>query len=81
MITKLFALKDTKLCYLSPFVQANEAVAVRSVCGAMREPDKNVFNTDIEDKELWLLGTYDDETGIIKPDLKFVIGLKDLKEL
>lgn len=81
MITKLYTVKDTKLCYMTPFVQANDAVAIRSVANAMKDREKNAFNTDIADKELWCLGTYNDDNGIIEPDLRFLIALRDLEEV
>ena len=65
MINKIYAIKDTKIGFTAPFVMQNDAVAVRMFQGMAQANTPNQVNTYADDKELWTMGEFDDQTGII----------------
>lgn len=80
MKLKIYSIKDTKIGYMQPFYQNNEAVAVRSLANAVNSPQLNNINQNLEDMELWQLGAFDDQTGEMTSEIKFVIKAIDLKK-
>ena len=72
----IFALKDTKSFFQPPFVDVNEALAVRHVKNAL--DSANEFSKNPADFELWKLGEYDNETGIITSKLEHVVNCSSL---
>ena len=80
MKLKIYSIKDTKIGYMQPFYQNNEAVAVRNLSNAVNSPQLNNINQNLEDMELWQLGAFDDQTGEITSEIKFVIKAIDLKK-
>ena len=80
MKLKIYSIKDTKIGYMQPFYQNNEAVAVRNFSNAINSPQLNNINQNLEDMELWKLGAFDDQTGEITSEIKFVIKAIDLKK-
>lgn len=78
MIYKMYAVKDTKIGYQSPFLQVSEAVAKRSFKEAVNDT-RSEMNRHPEDIELWKVGDYDDQTGkITGQEPKYIIGGKDV---
>ncbi|MBR5012746.1 MAG: hypothetical protein IKY15_02275 [Clostridia bacterium] len=78
MQLKVFAIKDTKIGFMNPFFTHNEGVAIREFTNGANEVQKNAINTNPEDKELWCLGSFDDETGIMTSEVKFLIKANDV---
>lgn len=78
MIMKIYAIKDTKIGFMQPFYLQNDGVALREVTNAANEPQKNSVNTNAEDKELWLLGTFNDLTGEVTSEIRHLACVKDL---
>lgn len=75
---KIYAIKDTKTGFMNPFYLQNDEVAIRSFKKAANEIQPNAVNDFPEDKELWYLGTYDSDTGVIKGEVpKFLIKAVD----
>lgn len=76
---KIYSIKDTKAGFMNPFYLQNDEVAIRSIKKAANDTTKvNAVNEFPEDKELWYLGTFDEDTGAItgeKP--KFLIKAVD----
>lgn len=76
MTSKIYAWKDTKIAFKNPFLQQNEAVAMRTAKWTANDQEEHA----IEDIELWQLGEYDDETGRITPcEPKYIVKLIDLR--
>lgn len=76
MITEIYALKDTKISFKAPFLQHSRAVAMRTAKWIANEKEPQ----EIEDNELWYLGTYNDDIGVIMPEQpEFVCKLEDLR--
>lgn len=67
MISKIYSIKDTKIGFTAPFIMQNDAVAVRAFAGMAKAQQPNQVNTYADDKELWTMGEFDDNTGIITP--------------
>lgn len=65
MISKIYSIKDTKIGFTAPFILQNDAVAVRAFAGMAKALQPNQVNTYPEDKELWSMGEFDDNTGMI----------------
>ena len=80
MKLKIYSIKDTKVAYMQPFYQNNEAVAVRNLANAVNSSQLNNINQNLEDMELWQLGEFDDQTGEITSEIKFVVKAIDLKK-
>lgn len=78
MKIKIYAIKDTKIGFMNPFLNHNDGTAIREFTNGANEPTKNAINTNPEDKELWALGEYDDQTGIIESKVNFLIKANDV---
>ncbi len=78
MKLKIYSIKDTKVGFMQPFYQANQAVAIRAFNNAVNAKDANNINQNPDDMELWELGEFDDQTGEIKSEVKYVVKANDL---
>lgn len=68
MELKVFSLRDTKGgVYHQPFYQRSHGEAERSIKQLANDPQSMVSKYP-EDYDLYYLGTYDDQTGVIKPE-------------
>lgn len=76
---KIYAIKDAKIGFMQPFYLQNDGVAVREFTNARNEVAKNIVNTNPEDKELWCLGEFDDTTGQISSEIRFLTKAEDVK--
>lgn len=72
MIHELYAVKDTLIGFSQPFPMQNEAVALRSFSAAAQSPNQTAVNTNPEHKQLWFIGTFDDVTGDLKSNPRYV---------
>ena len=72
MIHELYAVKDTLVGFSQPFPMQNEAVALRSFSGAASSPQQNNVNTNPEHKQLWYIGTFDDVSGALVANPRYV---------
>lgn len=79
MILKIYAIRDIKMQeYMSPFYLTNDAVAIREFTNAKVADQPNPVNTNPEDKELWCLGDYDSNSGIINSNVRFITKASDV---
>lgn len=74
---KLYAFKDVKVGFMEPFQQISEDVAKRSFVTAILE-SKTFIGDYKADLELWQIGEYDETTGRILSEIKYVMGGKDI---
>ena len=79
MKLKIYSIKDNKIGFMHPFYQSNDAVAVRALNNAVNAKEMNNINQNVDDMELWKLGEFDDQTGQITSDIKFIVKAIDLK--
>jgi hypothetical protein len=79
MKQEIYVIKDLVAdAFLKPFFVPNENVAKRAVIDAFYDPEHD-FTRYTNDYNLFYLGTYDNESGAIKSDNKFVCKLTTLK--
>lgn len=82
MITGLYAIKDTKTTFWKPFVHHNDLSAQREFSNLVNSGNELVAS-NVEDFELWRLGSYDDATGVIESEIVFIcngVSVKKVKE-
>lgn len=73
MIIQLYSVKDTKVGFSVPFSCVSDDVALRQFIATVRSNQPNFCNTFPEDKMLYHLGYFDDQSGVITPvDPKFL---------
>lgn len=80
---KIYTVYDTVAdIYSQPFYLKNNEIAKREIKNLVNDNSQpNLFNTNIEDKILYLIGEFDENKAIITPlEHERVIHLKDLKE-
>lgn len=63
----IYTIKDVLVGHMSPFVQPNDAYAKRAFANAANDTKPNNVNLNPEDKELYLVGVFDEDTGVITP--------------
>lgn len=75
----LTAIKDNKAeTFTFSATAVTSGTAVRDLMRYVNNGQKNDLNQFPEDFELWQIGTLDTTTGKVEPELKKIIGLKDL---
>lgn len=80
MKTNIYAFRDTKIGFMQPFLQQNEAVAMRTLKMAVNDEHSQIRGM-AEDIQLYQVGYYNDETAEIIPELKFIANAIDYKEV
>lgn len=68
MTLNVYAIRDTKSGYMNPTFELNDAVAMRNFSFAAQQADSLLFAC-ASDFELYQIGRFDTETGIIEDDL------------
>lgn len=73
MITQIFTVLDLKAqAYMAPFTTHNAGVACRSVSDSMKQ-EGSMLAAHPSDFVLYRLGSFDDATGIITPEVQPVL--------
>lgn len=81
MIVNVYSIKDTKATFWKPHVQLNDLVARREFDNMINSGANDFYSVNYADLELWQIGTYDDVTGALTPELKFVCSGVDVKKV
>ncbi len=68
MVTGIYAIKDAKSTFMPCTVDVNDACAIRNFEHAVRQPD-SLLRSHPNDYSLFLVGTYDNEEGVVFPQL------------
>lgn len=77
----LYSLKDCKAASFNlPFAKVNDQLAVRDVRIAVNSPERSPLSACPEDFELWCLGDFNETTGEVVSDVRFVVNLREVKE-
>ena len=77
----IYSVKDVKMGFMTPIYQKNDAVAVRDLSNVVNDKTNKTFiSENYEDVELYKLGEFDEETGEIIPEVKFIIAARDCKK-
>lgn len=81
MKLNIYALKDTKVGFKTPFYTFNDQVAIRMLANAVNDQrNANEINMNPEDHELWYIGTFDDSTGEMTSEVRHVANAIDFKK-
>lgn len=67
MVYPIFALRDDKTSFMSPFCEMSSAAAVRGLKYALRMDALPPY-VDVGDLALYQLGTFDTDTGVLVPE-------------
>lgn len=70
----LYSIKDVKVGFWKPFIQPNEAVALRDFSNMVNSDRDDFVRCNYSDLELWQIGYFDDITGNIISDVKFCVA-------
>lgn len=73
MIVKLFSLRDKLTNFKIPFPARNEADAVRSFRIVVNDESSDLYKTRT-DTDLYFVGDFDDETGVISGSPSFIVS-------
>lgn len=77
----IYSIKDVKMGFMTPIYQKNDAVAIRDLSNVVNDKtNKSFISENYEDVELYKLGEFDEETGEIIPEVKFIIAARDCKK-
>lgn len=82
MVRNVYTVKDKATGMLmNPFVEINDATAVRAMVDLMKRPEAHPYKDHAGDFLLVKLGTFDDVKGIIgEDDVKDIMEIRDIKE-
>lgn len=82
METKIYSVKDTVTGSFSALTTSPiDGVVLRELTNLMESKDKsNELYLNRADKQLYCLGSYDFDTGVIKSEVRFVANLIDLSK-
>ena len=80
MIYKMYAFKDTVIGqFMNPFYQQNDNVAVRTFTQAINDKQPNSINQIKSDVQLYSVGSFNDVTGEVTADLRFIANGVDVE--
>lgn len=77
MIYGIFAIKDVKVGFMQPFIQVNDAVALREFTNIVNS-GSSVVSANYTDMELYRIGSYNQDTGLIESKVDFLIKGSDV---
>lgn len=76
----LFGIKDVVAqAFINLTPSKSLELIKRELSNVVNTPSKNLLFTNVEDFQLFQLGSYDEETGDITKDQKFLLNLSELK--
>lgn len=79
MTKKVFSVYDEKAeAFLQPFFVDTNGLAIRSISECLTDPN-HMFSKHSSDFSLFLLGEFDDSTGIMTADKKSLGSLVEFK--
>lgn len=76
----LYAIKDTLVGFLQPFIQPNDATATREFANMVNK-SQSAVSVNYQNMELYKLGSYDSDTGIVISDVQYLVKGADVKEV
>lgn len=74
----VYSVKDTKVAFATPFYSHSDETAIRSFTEAVNSETPNAVKQFVEDKQLYRLGYFDDDTGVITSDVAFLVNGVDV---
>lgn len=80
MIKELFAFRDKKVGYWSPFVHHSDATAQREFKQMVNHSNNEFVVQNYPDIDLYHIGSFDDQTGDLVSDVRYICNGSDVKE-
>lgn len=77
----IFCIKDTKVGFMNPFVEPNDAVAVREFGNLVNSNGSSVVSANYQDMELYRLGSFSHDTGVIESEVVYLVKGADVKRV
>lgn len=68
----IYSLKDVKSGFMSLMLFKNDDLAKRSFKNMLSDPTPNLVTMNPEDFELWCIGEFDSDSGVIVSNVRFV---------
>ena len=81
MIRGVYAIKDVKTSFWPPHVQINDVSAQREFTNMVNSSRNEFMEQNFADCELWKLGEFDDQTGVITSAPVFICSGVDVKKV
>lgn len=81
MISGVYALKDVKVGFWKPFTQPNDAVALREFDNLVNASNDSFIVQNYADLELYKLGEFNDETGVLSTNVQYLVKGVDVKKV
>ena len=81
MTLNLYSVKDVKVGFMKPFTAVNGSVAQRDFSMAVNRPGDDFMAANFGDLELWYLGSFDDQTGVVVGDLEYICKGCDVRKV
>lgn len=79
MKINVYAVKDLKLGFMSPFIRQNNDIAIRDLMCTYCDPNPNFLNMTPADYELWCLGEFDNMSGIFTSAPSYIANGLEIK--
>lgn len=81
MELKVYSIKDTLTGNFSALTCAvNDGVIIRDLMNVLKSNKESEISINAKDKDLYCLGAFDVDTGVLTSDVKFIGHLVDYKE-
>lgn len=68
MIYPMFAVRDVNVGFNAPMTDVNENTAKRNFTFAINDPNNGVMHFAPKDYDLYKIGTFDTESGLLLPE-------------
>lgn len=79
MKLKVCALKDNKtMNFFGVSTMQNEAVFIRNVSNVIENDKQSLLHSNTSDFDLYIVGEFDTETGVVEPALSFLCNAGSL---
>lgn len=77
---EIYSIKDKSMGHYQVFMASNEYGAMRYCADLVYQKD-TFYNKHHEDLELFKVGDFDTDSGIVKPESKFITNFTKLLEI
>lgn len=79
MKNKIYSIKDALVGFKPLFVAPNDNYAIRMLGQIVNDVNVNDIKNSPKDYQLYYMGEFDDQTGEVTSDVKFLANAIDLK--
>lgn len=76
---KIYALKDNKLGFMNPMALQNDELAIRAYSNMINANDGSMVSVNCEDFDLYCLGDYNQDSGVITSEVTFLANSVNVK--